>query len=102
MTVTIEHSKTIDEAKKRIDEGIVEITSSLASKWAVQVEQHWEGDSLHFTARAMMQKITGVADVFPQHVRITVNLPDFLATVAEKVTSKIQKKATHILEDKRA
>ena len=102
VSVIVEHSKTIDEAKARIDEGIEEMLDSMAGKMALSVDHRWEGETLHFTARAMLQKLTGTAEVFPQHVRITVNLPEFLAGMAEKVTSKIQRKATHILEDKRA
>ncbi|MEO1657410.1 MAG: polyhydroxyalkanoic acid system family protein [Pseudomonadota bacterium] len=100
VTVTIEHSKTIEDAKKRIDEGIAELTGSLAGKMAIKIDKHWEGDTLHFAARAMMQKLSGTADVFPQHVRITVVLPDILAGMAEKVTEKIQKKGTLMLEDR--
>ena len=100
VTVTLEHSKTIDEAKTRIDEGIAELTSSIAGKMAIKIDQRWEGDTLHFSARAMLQKLTGTAEVFPQHVRITVVLPDILAGMAEKVTGQIQKKGALMLEDK--
>lgn len=100
VTVTLEHSKTIDEAKKRIDDGIAELTGSVAGKMAIKIDKRWEGETLHFSARAMMQKLSGTAEIFPQHVRITVVLPDILAGMAEKVTNQIQKKGTLMLEDK--
>jgi len=102
VTVTLEHEKSIEDLRVRIDENIEEMTSGLAGKMTMKVNKHWDGDTLHFDARAMMQKITGTVEMFPQHVRITVNLPDFLAGMAEKVADKLQKKGGLLLEDKRA
>lgn len=100
--VTLEHDKTLEDLRQRIDENIDELTSGLAGQIALKVNRHWEGDTLHFEARAMLQKVRGTIEMFPQHVRITVWLPNFLAGTAEKVADKLQKKGGLLLEDKRA
>jgi len=102
VTVTLEHDKTMDDLRRRIDENIDELTSGLAGKMALKFQHQWEGDTLTFRANAMFQKVTGTVEMFPQHVRITVVLPEILAGMAEKVAGKIQKKGAVMLEDKRA
>lgn len=102
VTVTIDHDKSMEDLRRRIDENIEELTSGLAGKMALKVNHRWDGDVLHFDAKAMFQKVTGMIELFPQHVRITVVLPDMLAGMAEKVSDKLQKKGSILLEDKRA
>jgi hypothetical protein len=101
VTVTLDHDKSMEDLRHRIDENLEELTSGLAGKVALKVNRRWEGDTLHFDARAMMQKVTGTIELFPKHVRITVVLPNVLAGMAEKVTGQIQKKGAVLLEDKR-
>ncbi|NRA29901.1 MAG: polyhydroxyalkanoic acid system family protein, partial [Parvularculaceae bacterium] len=98
VTVTLEHDKSLDDLRVRIDENIDELTSGLAGQIALKINKHWEGDTLHFDARAMMQKVTGTVEMFPQHVRITVHLPAFLAGMAGKGADKLQKKGGLLLE----
>jgi putative polyhydroxyalkanoate system protein len=100
VTVTLDHDKTPEELRRKIDENLSELTDGLAGKIALKVDRRWEGDTLHFGARAMMQKVTGTIELFPQHVRITVVLPNMLAGMAEKVSGQIQKKGAVMLEDK--
>lgn len=102
VTVILDHDKSMEDLRSRIDANIEEFTSGLAGQMALKVERRWEGDTLHFQAKVMMQKITGTAEMFPQHLRITVVLPGFLAGVAEKIADKLQKRAGVLLEDKRA
>ena len=100
VTVTLEHDKPLDDLRRRIDSNFDELTSGLAGQVALKVQRQWDGETLHFQARAMLQKVTGTIEMFPQHVRITVVLPDFLAGMAEKVAGQIQRKGTIMLEDK--
>ncbi|NNU15918.1 hypothetical protein HK107_06225 [Parvularcula sp. ZS-1/3] len=100
VTVTLDHDKSPEELKERIDANLDELTSGLAGKMALKVDRRWEGEILHFSAKAMFQKVTGTIELFPQHVRITVVLPDMLAGMAEKVTKQLQNKGALILEDK--
>ncbi|GGY47511.1 polyhydroxyalkanoic acid system family protein [Parvularcula lutaonensis] len=102
VTVTIDHDKSMDDLRRRIDENIDELTSGLAGQLALKFDRRWEGETLHFSAKAMFQKVTGTIELFPQHVRITVVLPDMLAGMAQKVSDKLQKKGAILLEDKRA
>lgn len=101
VTVTLDHDKSMEDLRRRIDENADELTSGLAGKVALKINRRWEGDVLHFDAKAMFQKVTGTIELFPQHVRITVVLPDFLAGMAEKVSGQLEKKGAMMLEDKR-
>lgn len=102
VSVVLEHEKSLDDLRARIDENIDELTSGIAGSMSLKVERQWEGDTLNFQAKAMFQKLTGTIEMFPQHVRITVNLPDMLAPMAEKIAEKLQKKGGMLLEDKRS
>lgn len=102
VSVVLEHEKSMEDLRVRIEENIDELTSGIAGSMSLKVERHWEGDVLHFTAKAMLQKLTGTVELFPQHVRITVNLPNMLAPMAEKIADKLQKKGGLLLEDRRA
>lgn len=102
VTVTLDHDKSLEDLRRRIDENIDEFTSGLAGQIAVKVERAWDGDVLRFEARALFQKLSGTVELFPQHVRITVVLPDMLAGMAEKVAAKIEKRGAIMLEDKRS
>lgn len=101
VSVVLEHDKSMEDLKVRIDENIEELTSGIAGSMSLKVERRWEDDVLHFQAKAMLQKLTGTVELFPKHVRITVNLPGFLAPMAEKIADKLQKKGGLLLEDRR-
>lgn len=101
VTVTLSHDLGKEEVRRRIREGIDELLAGLAGKMGVKVEEEWvSDDNLVFIAKGLGQRLTGKIDIFPEHVRIEVLLPGLLAAAAEKVTAKLQKEGTLLLEKK--
>lgn len=63
-------------------------------------EDRWEGDRLHFEGGGLGQKITGRLDILPESVRLEVDLPEILATIADKIAGRLQTEGQKLLEKK--
>jgi hypothetical protein len=63
-----------------------------------QVEQRWDGDTLHFTVSAMGQKVASRLDVLDDKVHAEVHLPPMLALFAGKVRDKLMEKGGKLLK----
>ncbi len=99
VTIDIPHKLTRAEARERIAKGFDRIRSD-ATGGMVKFEDVWTGDRLDFRAKVMMQSVTGRLDVLEDHVHVEIDLPAFLATLAEKLTGKIRKEGQILLEKK--
>jgi hypothetical protein len=99
LTVNVPHDLGRDEAKRRLSTGFGRIREQIGGK-AIAVDEHWEGDRLHFTAGAFGQRVTGRADVLEESVRIEIDLPWLLATIADKLRHRIGKAGRLLLEKK--
>ncbi|WP_185983567.1 polyhydroxyalkanoic acid system family protein [Aureimonas mangrovi] len=97
--VDIPHKLTREEARARIEKGFDRIRSD-ATGGMVKFEDTWTGDHLDFRAKVMMQSVTGRLDILDDHVHVEIDLPAFLATLAEKLTGKIRKEGQILLEKK--
>lgn len=101
ITVTISHTLGAEEARRRVREGFGKLSSSLSGGMMFKFKEEWTGaDQLRFEAKGLGQTITGVIDIFPQHVRIEAMLPGVLASIAEIITGKLEKEGTILLEKK--
>lgn len=101
ITVTISHDLGADEARRRLRDGFGKLKSSMAGGMMFAFDEQWTGpDQLRFEAKGLGQTISGVIDVFPQHVRIEAMLPNVLASLAEIITGKLQKEGALLLERK--
>jgi putative polyhydroxyalkanoate system protein len=97
--VNIPHRLGREEAKKRIDAGLGKLLEPLSS--VVQIERNaWTGDRLEFTASAMGQSVPGSIDVEDAKVRVTLELPWLLASLADKAKAVIEQRTGLMLEDK--
>ena len=99
IVVNLPHDLGRDEARRRLQTGFGRIREQIAGQ-ALHFEERWEGERLHFNAGALGQKISGRVDVFEKSVRVEVDLPWILATIAEKLQGRIQKEGTLLLEKK--
>ncbi len=99
ITVNVPHKLTREVARSRIENGFAKVQEQIAGK-SVDVQQTWEGDILHFSARAMGQKITGKLSVTDNNVLIEVDLPWILAKLSGGIQDKL-KKGTQLLLDKK-
>lgn len=96
VTVTLSHEHSRAEVRERLEQNLGKLTAQLGS--VAKVKHEWHGDRLDFTARAMMQTVTGDVEVLDDHVRITVVLPGLLAGMAEKVSGNLKRQGTLLLE----
>lgn len=63
-------------------------------------QERWEGDRLHFDGGGLGQKVSGRLDVFPDSVRIELDLPEILAALADKIAGRVQTEGQKLLEKK--
>jgi len=99
--IDIPHKLTRETARRRIDEGFGRIRSD-ATGGMLKFEDQWTGDHLDFRARMMGQSIVGRLDILDDHVHVELDLPGFLASLAGKLTGKIQREGQILLENKKA
>lgn len=97
--VNVPHELGREEARRRLHGGFGRIRDQIGGK-ALAFEEHWDGERMHFRAGALGQKVTGRVDVFEKSVRIEVDLPWILASIAEKLQGRLQKEGTLLLEKK--
>jgi hypothetical protein len=105
VSVTIPHSLGKDEARRRIEEGFGKMRQQMASGLGpmgtmLSFQDRWEGDRLNFEGGAMGQKITGRLDVKPDSVEIQLDLPEMLASLADKLIGKLKNEGQKLLEKK--
>jgi hypothetical protein len=99
LIVDIPHELGRVEARRRLETGFDRIRDQIGGK-ALAFDQHWEGERLIFAAGGFGQKVSGRVDVFEKIVRVEVDLPWFLATIAEKMQGRIARAGTLLLEKK--
>lgn len=100
VTVDIPHQLGRAEARRRIDEGVGQMTGHLGGAGSA-LSKTWEGDRMRFSLTAMGQAISGVIDVADDLVRLEVVLPGFLAMLANKVKGTIRKEGQVLLENRK-
>lgn len=99
VVVDVPHDLGRAEAKRRLETGFGRIRDQIGGK-AVAFEERWEGEQLHFNAGALGQKVSGRVDIFEKSIRIEVDLPWILASIAEKLQGRLRQEGTLLLEKK--
>ena len=98
VTVTVGHHLGRAEAVRRVKEGLAQAHGHLGP---IRIEQEsWEGDTLHFRARALGQTAIAVIAVSDDALRVEVSLPWLLAKAAKHFLPSLRKEATLLLEKK--
>jgi hypothetical protein len=99
VVVNIPHDLGREEAHRRLQRGFGQIREQIVGR-AIAFEEQWEGERLHFKAGGLGQHVSGRVDVLDDSVRIEVDLPWILASLAEKMKGRLQKTGTLLLEKK--
>ena len=99
LVVNIPHELGRDEAKRRLERGFDRIREQIGGK-ALAFEERWEGERLHFSAGAFGQKVSGRADVLEDSVRIELDLPWILASIAGRLQHRVKHAGRLLLEKK--
>lgn len=99
IVISIPHQLGVAEAKTRIDAGFGRLDQQFGSGLA-KCTQSWEGDRMSFAAKIMGQSVGGRLDVLADSVRLEVDLPPFLAMIADSLKGRLKKEGTLLLEKK--
>lgn len=100
ITITIPHRLGKAEARVRIEQGFDRLKAQVGGAQFARFQQGWTGDRLDFHAQGLGQTITGRIDVSDTDVRIEVDLPAFLAGIADKIAGRLRKEGRLLLEKK--
>ena len=96
ISMDIPHKLGRDAARARIAGGVGKLADLFPG--GGNVEQRWEGDTLHFTVSAMGQKVASRLEIFEDRVHAEVDLPPMLALFAGKIREKLAREAPKLLE----
>jgi hypothetical protein len=96
VVVSIPHELGRVEARRRIDNGLGQLTSQIGAVGDIQ--QAWEGDTLRFSLQAIGQTVSGTIAVAEREVTLEVVLPGIFAMIANKVKGKLRKEGQILLE----
>ena len=98
VTITISHDLGREEAQRRIRDGFEKAARNIG--FNSEFEQRWDGDTLHFDAKAFGMSANGTVEAAEKTVTVTVVLPALLAGMAEMIKGKVEKESTLLLEKK--
>src|SRR5436190_74206 len=98
LVVTVPHQLGRAEARRRIEEGLGQLTDQFAQ--IGKVKTTWVGDGLDYSVETMGQSVYGRIDVLEEAVRIEVVLPGFLSLIAGSLKGRLQKQGQILLDDK--
>ncbi len=96
MTVSIPHQLSRPEAKNRVEQLITQLRSQFGAQ-ASQVEERWEGDTLHFAVKAMGMAVSGTVAVQDTAVFLDIALPFALAMLSGGVKKRIEEEGRRLL-----
>ncbi|SEQ85079.1 Putative polyhydroxyalkanoic acid system protein (PHA_gran_rgn) [Faunimonas pinastri] len=99
VVVDVQHSLGQAEARRRVEKGFGSVRDQIAPK-GLAVEERWENDQLLFKTGAFGQNIAGRIQVLENIIRIEVDLPWLLASMAQPLTAKLQGVGQLLLEKK--
>jgi len=100
LRASIPHSLGKEEARRRIQGGFANVPKGMlpAMFGLVAFTERWEQDRCHFEGGALGQKVTGRLDVEADTIAIEVDLPEFLAALADQIRSVLTKGTQKLLE----
>lgn len=97
LIVSIPHKLGRQEAKRRVDSGLIRLRPELAGLVS-SLDYSWEADRLNFRASAMWQTITGAIEVLDEAIRIEIELPWMMRLLADTITKQVRGRGVAMLE----
>jgi putative polyhydroxyalkanoate system protein len=95
LTVTIPHQLGKAEARRRIEDGVGQLRHQQGM--VTRLDERWEGDTLHYSAAAMGQSVSGLVAIEEAQVRVEVELPWMLAMLGSLVRQRIEQRGRDLL-----
>ncbi len=98
--ISVPHRLTPEQVRERIQKGINDFRASPASKMGT-LDENWQGQSLHLTAKVMAQSIAARVEPRDNTVEIDIDLPWALAMLAGTITKEVEQQGRFLLEEKK-
>jgi hypothetical protein len=98
--ISVPHRLTPELVHERLQKGITDFRASPASKMGM-LEDKWEGQTLHLTAKMMGQSIDARVEPRANSVEIDVDLPWAMAMLAGTITKELEQRGRLLLEEKK-
>ena len=92
------HSLGAEEARRRIDGGVGNLTDHIPG--AAEVRSAWSGDQLGLQVLAMGQEVNARLDVQERVVRVEMLLPPALSFLSKPIELAMRRGGEAMLEDK--
>lgn len=96
ITVSIPHQLGVAEAHRRIDDGFVKLIGQAGA--VAKVDRQWAGERMTFAVQTMGQTISGHLDVGATAIDLEIQLPMFLAMIADKLKGRLRKEGQLLLK----
>ena len=97
LIVSIPQKLGRQEARRRLDSGINRLKPELGAILS-GLDYHWDKDTLHFTASAMWQPITGRIEVLDDAVRVEIDLPWIMRLLTDTIAKRVRSRGIVLLE----
>lgn len=94
LTVSIPHQHTRVEAKRRVEDLVVQLQKQGT---VTKVESRWTGDTMDFGFSAMAMAVSGQVFVEDNAVRVEIALPWVLSTLASGLKRRIEEEGHKLL-----
>ncbi len=101
VSISIPHQLGRAEAKTRVEASFGSFKAQIAQMGVANFHEVWDGDRVSFSASMLGQRVTGRIDVHDNDLRIEVDLPTFLANIAERLKGKLKREGQLLLEKKK-
>ena len=100
-TVNVPHTLGQKEAHRQIADGFDSVQRGMSPglAGAIAFQQRWEGERLHFDESGLGQRISGSLDVLDNSVQIQVDLPEFLAAIADRIKAALTTGTAKLLQN---
>ena len=100
ISINIPHQLGQAEAKRRIEQGFGQLQSQIAGHGLAALHKTWADDVLTFSAKVVGQSVNGRLKVLGDSVEMEIELPEFLAMIANTIKGRLQKQGRLLLEKK--
>ena len=96
LSVSIPHRLGQDAARAKLQTGLADLKTKFGANLA-DVQETWNGNQMAFRFAVMGQSVTGRVDVLPDVVKLDIDLPFFLAMLAENLKPRIEQEGRKLL-----
>lgn len=100
IVINVPHELGKAEARRRIQEGFGAMDQLAGSGMpgVLSFDKRWDGDQFSFKAGGLGQTISATLEMLDQSVKITIDVPHFLAALSDVIKSAVTKETVKALQ----